>query len=100
MALDAVAEFLLRPLFEIVFYGVGYLTGRVILPAITLGRFRSEGHRRSEYRESRKRGGARAPPVRSVDGYWVLSDDTVVFCGLMFWALIIAGFVALRYFSR
>ena len=98
MALDAVAEFLLRPLFEIVFYGVGYLTGRVILPVITLGRFRSEGHRHSEYREGRKRG-AGSPRVRSPDGYWILGDDTVAFCGIVFWALIITGFIALRYFS-
>jgi hypothetical protein len=99
MALDAVAEFLLRPLFEIVFYGVGYLTGRVILPVITLGRFRSEGRRRDEYRE-RRRQGARSPRHRSPDGHWILSDDTVAFCGIVFWALIIAGFVALRYFGQ
>ncbi|HYM85165.1 MAG TPA: hypothetical protein VET30_00365 [Pseudoxanthomonas sp.] len=99
MALDAVAEFLLRPLLEIVFYGVGYLTGRMILPVITLGRFRSKGHSRSEYRERRKRG-ARSPRLRSQDGYWMLDDDAVAFCGIVFWVLIIAGFIALRYFSQ
>lgn len=99
MALDAVAEFLLRPLFEIVFYAVGYLTGKVILPVITLGRFRSEGHRRNEYRE-RCRQGARSPRLRSPDGYWILNDDTVAFCGIVFWVLIIAGFIALRYFNQ
>ena len=99
MALDAVAEFLLRPLFEIVSYCVGYLTGRVILPVVTLGRFRSEGHPRNEYHEGRKRGdGSRR--FRSPDGYWVLGDDTVALCGIVFWALVIAGFIALRYFSH
>jgi hypothetical protein len=89
MPAEFVFQILFRFLFEVVAYSVGYLTGKVLIRVFTLGRWSSEFVDKPS--RARKRGERRADR-RS--GAKVVSADTTVFIGALFWAVVILlGFV-------
>lgn len=92
MPADFLAEILFRFVFELVVYGVGYLTGAVFVPVFSFGAYRVEEVARPVRGKRRKRRPRSQPqPPRTV------SADTAALIGLLFWTFVIViGWLALR----
>jgi len=86
MALDALAEFILRPILEIAFQVAGYLTGYIVVPLLTLGRVFVEPDKKGTRAFSK---GNRL--VRRPDGKFVMEAELGALCGIVFWAVVVAG---------
>ncbi|MFZ6778857.1 hypothetical protein ACO0LD_18690 [Undibacterium sp. Ji83W] len=84
--MDFILEFFFEILFQVILYG----TGRVLIPALTLGIVRGEG-----FKERRVPGNS---------SYWrdkkglVLSTNATIFVGVLFW--IGVAIAAVVYFNR
>ena len=80
MPLSPIAEFLLQPLFEVILYVFGYLTGYVVVPVISLGTYRVE--KLDENQRPRPRLGKRSnsPPDSKM-----LSADAGTAIGIVTW---------------
>lgn len=91
MALDAVAEFILRPLVEVVVHIAGYLTAYVMIPILTLGHVVVEPilKHRALFRSGER-------ISRSPSGKLVIQAETANYCGFLIWVLIGVGI----YFSE
>jgi hypothetical protein len=89
MPASLLTEIIFRPLFEIVLHVLGYLTGMVVVPLFTLGRYRIAPllpEQRPRPR-TRRQGHTPAQPDS-------ISADDAALIGLLFWA-VVAGAVAL-----
>jgi hypothetical protein len=82
---SVVAELILRPVFEIVLYFVGYLTGHVVVPVVTFGVY-TVAPVAPTARRPRPRLKRRAAPIAPR----VVSPDLAALVGLLFWAFAIA----------
>ncbi|MFZ6643646.1 hypothetical protein ACO0LL_28240 [Undibacterium sp. TC4M20W] len=84
--MDFILEFFFEILFQVILYG----TGRVLIPALTLGIMRGEGFK------------SKTPAGKSY--YWrgskglVLSTNVTIFIGLLFWVGV--AIAAVVYFNR
>jgi hypothetical protein len=95
MPASALAEFILWPIFELIMYVVGYLTGYVVVPVFTLGRYRVApfvSRRPNRYGKGRKRS-----LLSQVN---VISDEAAMYIGLVFWAVVIAAGYFIWRFSK
>jgi hypothetical protein len=97
MALDALAEFILRPLLEIAFYAAGYLTGYVVVPLVTLGRVVVGPDRKGK--RAANKGNQGTYLVRRPDGTFVMDVELGTYCGIVFWAVVLAGFSIYHFLS-
>jgi hypothetical protein len=86
MALEGLAEFILRPILEIAFEIAGYLTGYVVVPLLTFGRVFVEPDKKGWRAFSKGKYLVRRP-----DGKLVMQAELGALCGLAFWAVIVAG---------
>ena len=86
MALDALAEIILRPIFEIAFHLVGYLTGYIVVPILTIGRVLVEPDKKGMRDFSKG-----SCLVRRPDGKFVMEADLGALCGIVFWVVVVAG---------
>lgn len=81
MALDFVGELLVRVLVEV----IGYGTGRVIIPVLSLGKARVDKWNARRY-------------LTTFNLWWredrhlVFSGETAAFLGVVFWIAVIIGF--------
>jgi len=87
MPLSPIAEFVLRPIFDVLFYGLGYLTGLILVPVCTLGTYSVESlvpsqRPRPKLRKRKRAKNAELPP-RTV------SADTATTIGIIFWGAVI-----------
>jgi hypothetical protein len=78
MPLEFVAEVLLRFVFEIVFYVLGYATGWLLIPVFSFGRYTAEPL--SPPRRGQRRGRSRAPK-----GPRQVSIEFTALIGILFW---------------
>jgi hypothetical protein len=83
---SVVAELILRPIFEIVLYFVGYLTGQLVVPVVTLGAYTVEPVA-STGRRPRPRLKRSTVPVATR----VVSPDLAALVGLLTWAFVLAA---------
>jgi hypothetical protein len=89
---SVLAELILRPVFEIVLYFVGYLTGQVVVPAVTFGLYTVEPVSASG-RRPRPRLKRKAAPIASR----VVSADLAALVGLLSWAVaLVIGYLLWR----
>lgn len=93
MPLEFAAEVLLRFLFEVVLYSLGYGTGWLLVPALSFGHYTVEplAPPRRGVRRVRSRGGAH--PRR-------LSAEATALVGLLFWAAAVAIALALWWLAK
>lgn len=89
MALDGLAELILRPVVELALHIAGYLTGYVVVPVFTLGYVVVEPDRKGTNFNS----GGRIK--RRHDGKFVMEAEMASVCGLAFWA----GLALIFYFA-
>lgn len=94
MPLSGIAEAILQPVIEIAFQVFGYYTGRVLVPALSFGRYRVEGLGRDERPRPRYRKGR---PISTQPEPRVLSADAGAAIGVVFWILIALGFGLVYY---
>jgi hypothetical protein len=73
-------ELLLQPIFEFVFYGIGYATAWVVVPLFTFGQVTVEPVRHGRDVEP-KRGRIR----RSARGGYIMEAELAVLVGWLFW---------------
>ncbi|MFT3807984.1 hypothetical protein [Arenimonas sp.] len=94
MPAEFLFEILLRFVFELIAYAVGYLTGSVIVPLFSLGAYSVEPFEkpvRGKRRQRRKRSRPEDRPPRTV-----LAETTTI-VGLLFWVLVaIIAYLAMR----
>lgn len=92
MALEALAEFILRPILEIAFHVAGYLTGYIVVPLLTLGRVSVEPDKNGlgNFRKGNRL-------MRRPDGTWVMEAELGALCGILFWAVLAGLFLAFQY---
>jgi glycerol uptake facilitator-like aquaporin len=83
---SVVAELILRPIVELVLYVFGYLTGYVVVPAVTFGLYSVE-HLVSGSRRLRPR----LKSAKASLGSHVVSADVAALVGICFWVLVITG---------
>ncbi|MDL5366334.1 hypothetical protein QSH18_12015 [Xanthomonas sp. NCPPB 2654] len=86
--LQALAESIARPLFELVAQLFGYWSGRLLLPLLSLGWIRAETRRDQPSRRPGKRGHGSPLFYRNASGSLIASDDAVMALGLGCWALL------------
>ena len=67
MPASLLTELVLRPLFEVVLYGVGYMVGFAVVPIFSLGMYRVEPWDCRVRAKARKRSYPLAPRVVSAD---------------------------------
>jgi hypothetical protein len=67
MPASFLTELVLRPLFEVVLYGVGYMVGVVVVPIFSLGMYTVESWDFQVRAKARKRSNPLAPRVVSAD---------------------------------
>lgn len=84
MALDALAEFILRPILEFALHVAGYLTGYVVVPLLTLGRVFVEPDRKGMCCKGNRL-------MRRPDGKFVMDAELGALCGIVFWIVVVAG---------
>ncbi len=92
---SALAELILWPILELILYVAGYLTGYVVVPIVTLGRYQVEPfvvQGRKRYGKSRKYSFARKANV--------VSDDAATLIGLLFWVAVTATIYLIWRFSN
>ncbi|MCC4596888.1 hypothetical protein NRY95_13770 [Xanthomonas campestris pv. phormiicola] len=95
--LQALAEAIARPLFELLVALFGYWSGRLLLPVLSLGWIRAEARRDRPPRRSGTRHRGHPLVYRNASGSLVASDDAVMALGLACWALLaLAAFVLYR----
>ena len=89
--LQALAEAIARPLFELVAQLFGYWSGRLLLPVLSLGWIRAEA--RHDLPPRRRGKCLQGNPLfyRNASGSLVASDDAVMALGLGCWALLALG---------
>lgn len=99
-----ISELILRPVLEIVLHVIGYWTGRVVVPVLSLGLVRIDPADRKQVqrpRADRKRAG---PPRRdrrgfhrAPDGAIIIDDEMAMYVGVLFWAAVgIAAYFLFR----
>lgn len=95
MPANLLTELVVRPVFEIVLYGLGYFTGQVVVPIMSLGRYSVEPiiqPRRPRPRLKRNQSICLAP--------FTVSADAATAIGLLVWVFIVAcGFFVWRVVS-
>lgn len=91
MALDAVAEFILRPFVEVAIHIAGYVTAYVMIPILTLGHVVVEPNRKHL---ALFRSGKRIS--RSPNGKLIMEAEIASYCGFLIWALIGVGIYVFR----
>ena len=84
MAVDVLADFVLRPLAELVLHVAGYLTGYVLVPLATLGRVVVEPARTRRAPSFREGGQIR----RGANGKFAMKAELATFCGVLFWVAV------------
>ena len=94
MPVSALAEFILRPIFEIVFHVLGYWTGYVIVPIFSFGKYSVE----PVFSRKRKISGKRYRASNSSKS-GELSADAAALIGLLFWAMLVLIPVLLWHFG-
>lgn len=94
MPVSALAEFILRPIFEIVFHVLGYWTGYVIVSIFSFGRYTVE----PILSRKRTRAGKRDKAVNS-NKQGELPADAAALIGLLFWAMLVLIPVLLWHFG-
>ena len=89
MPASILTELIIKPFFEVVVYGSLYLTGLIIIPIFTFGKFTVEQLAAPRHRKARPRNDQ--SPVLTPG---VVSADAAAFFGMLFWlAVIIVGFL-------
>ena len=88
MPLNALAEFFLQPLFELLLQVLGYYTALIVVPAVTLGSVRVEPHRGKFVKPGRGR------LQRRPGGGLLMEAELASLFGLLFW-LAVGGTVFL-----
>lgn len=87
-------EFILRPIFELVFHLVGYYTGRLIVRVVSFGQLHVESwvvERPDAKKWSR-------PLTYRKGGRTYLDQNAVVLVGIIFWFAAVALYVYARYY--
>ncbi|WP_283745353.1 hypothetical protein [Sideroxydans sp. CL21] len=74
-----IGEFILQPIGEI----AGYMTGRLVVPVLTLGQVRVERITKGDVNIPRQKG-----YIRDIDGKIVLNGDMGTLVGVLFWVFI------------
>ena len=77
---EAIGEFILRPLFELVLHVLGYLTGRIVVPLFSMGTVRVMPIFRPAKVKPKWHGFHRGPK-----GNLIADCDTATLIGLVFW---------------
>ena len=99
-----ISELILRPVLEIVLHVIGYWTGRVVVPVLSLGLVRIDPADRKQVvrpRAERKRAG---PPPRdrrgfhrAPDGAIIIDEEMAMYVGALFWVAVgIAAYFLFR----
>ena len=101
-----ISELILRPVLEIVLHVIGYWTGRVIVPVLSLGWVRidpaaADRKQVVRPRAERKRAG---PPRRdrrgfhrAPDGAIIIDEEMAMYVGALFWVAVgIAAYFLFR----
>lgn len=83
MPASLLTELVVRPLFEIVFYGVGYVIGVVVVPIFSLGRYTVEPLDFQKRTKTKKRATHLAPRVVSADVSAGIGLATLFVAGLI-----------------
>jgi hypothetical protein len=92
MVLNVISEFILQPLFEIIVQVSGYLTGSVMLPLLSAGMCRMERATwTTRFRHLRKSAHIALQRPR------IISADTSVFFGFLFWIVVVVLTVFVRH---
>lgn len=86
MPLSALAEFVLQPIAEIVAQGAGYLTARVVVPVISLGRIHVEPGPNKKLIKPQFGRLQRLP-----NGKLVMEAELASLIGLVFWGVVGLG---------
>ncbi|MDR6672046.1 hypothetical protein [Xanthomonas sp. 1678] len=95
--LQALAEAIARPLFELVAQLFGYWSGRLLLPVLSPGWIRAETRRDQPRRPPGQRHHDNPLFYRNASGSLIASDDAVMALGLGCWALLaLAAFLLYR----
>lgn len=86
MPASLLTELVIRPLFEVVLYGVGYVIGVMVVPALSFGRYTVEPW--DFKKRTKKRHGPLAPRVVSADvavGVGLATLFVAVLIGYFIW---------------
>ena len=83
MPLEFAAEALLRFLFEVIFYTLGYATGWLLVPVLSFGYYTAELLPPPKRRSKRAQASGVTRPRQ-------LSADVVATIGILFWAVMFA----------
>ncbi len=83
---SVIAELILQPLAEITLQLAGYITARILVPAVTLGYCRVEpiGFRKTVYPRLRR-------PMLSRKDPLIMDCEVASLLGLVFWGLVAVG---------
>jgi hypothetical protein len=79
-------ELLLQPIFELLFYGIGYATAWIVVPVFTFGRVTVEPGRNGKFLQP-KRGRIQ----RTGPGKYVMKAELAACAGVLFWILVVLG---------
>ncbi len=90
--IELVGEFLLGAILwilaEIIFYGLCYFTGRVLIHLVTFGKYYpGDLIKNKEVRKSQRAKGTKFTYIKDKRKY--ISSDTVSLIGLIFWVIVV-----------
>ena len=91
MALSAVSDFLLQTVGEFALQVAGYITGRIVVPMLTLDRVHIEPSPKGEWTTPKWHGFNRQP-----NGSYLASAETGALRGLAFWIVVAIAYVVYR----
>lgn len=96
MPSSLLTEFVLRPIAEGVVHVFGYLTGLMLVPMLTLGRYQVEALM-SEQRPRPK--SWKRQPKQPLPPHVISADDAVL-VGMLFWVVVVAAFALIWHLSK
>lgn len=89
--MSAIFELLLQPIFELVFYTVGYVTAWILVPVFTFGHVSVEPGLNGIPLEPRRGRIQRIAPAK-----YVMSAELGSIIGGLFWILVVVGYFLVR----
>ena len=92
MPLGPIAEFILQPIAELVIQLIGYFTGRIIVPAFTLGKVYVEPG------PDKKFVVPKFGRIQRLNGRLIMDAELGAFIGIVFWFITVIG--AFAYFNN